>query len=216
MLSYASVLRFIAAGFVISLSLICTSTSGAQSGRRAKPMAPVSVPTPEATPTPAAPAEKPKPAFTFIVATDRYADFSRISLNAFDGVLRNCADRLDDSLEVKANISTHDMSRADAIRQAKTEKETYIVWLQLRPNTFSGQTGVNEDPYNVYVEYSVFAPTTAKLATSGNTYPEAYRNKQIRLPTPSTSGDYYLNQAARGAAERILDHFHLHLQHLRP
>jgi hypothetical protein len=216
MLSYASVLRFIAAGFVISLAMICLSTAGAQSGRRAKPTTPISLPTPEATPTPATPAEKTKPAFTFIVATDRFADFSRISLNAFSGVLRNCADRLDDSLEVKADISTHDMSRADAVRQAKTEKEAYIVWLQLLPNTVSGQTGVNDDPYNVYVEYSVFAPTTAKQATSGNVYPEAYRNKQIRLPTPTTSGDYYLNQAARGAAERILDHFHLRFTSGRP
>jgi hypothetical protein len=196
---------------------MCALAVVAQSGRRPrKSTAPVLVPTPEATPTPSAPREKLKPAFTFIVAIDKTGDFSRISLNAFSGVLRSCADRLDDSLSVKAEIATHDMSRADAVRRAKEEKEAYIVWLQLRPNTFSGQTGIYDDPYNVYVQYSVFTPITAKQATSGNVFPEAYRNQRAKLPTPTTQGDYYLNQAARGAAERILDHFHQHLPNTRP
>jgi len=177
---------------------------------------PANIPTPEATPTPIIPSAKPKPAFTFIVGIDKYGDFSRISLNAYSGVLRSCAERLDDSLSVKAEISTQDLSRADAVRKAKEEKEAYVVWLQLRSNTFTGQTGIYDDPYNVYVEYSVFAPTTAKQVTSGNTYPEAYRNKRVRVPTSTTNGDYYLNQAARGAAERILDHFHLHFPNTRP
>jgi len=216
MLSYSSVLRLLVAGLVITISLICLSTAGAQSGRRTKPAAPVPVPTPEATPTPITRAEKPKPAFTFIVAIDKYGDFSRVSLYAFSGVLRSCADRLDDSPTVKAEVATHDMSRADAVRRAEAETEAYVVWLQLRPNTFSGQTGPYDDPNNVYVQYSVFAPTTAKQMTQGNTYPEAYKNKRVRLPTSSTEGDYYLNQAARGAAERILDHFHLHLANPLP
>ncbi len=140
----------------------------------------------------------------------------RISLNAFSGVLRSCADRLDDSPSVKAEVATRDMSCADAVRQAKEAKEAYIVWLQLRPNTFSGQTGIYDNPYNVYVQYSVFTPNTAKQATSGNVFPEAYRNQRVKLPTPTTNGDYYLNQAARGAAERILDHFQQHLPNTRP
>jgi hypothetical protein len=101
------------------------------------------------------------------------------------------------------------MSRADAVRQAKAEKEAYIVWLQLRLAN-PDRPSVYDDPNNVYVQYTVLAPVTGKQVTSGNTYPEAYRNSRVRLPTPSTQGDFYLNQAARGAAERILDHFHNH------
>jgi hypothetical protein len=184
----------------------------AQSGRRVRKSssAPVSMPTPEATPTPTAASEKQKPAYTFIVSLDKYGDYSRISLNTYSGVVRSCVERLDDSGSVEAEISTNDMSRADAIRKAQTEKEAYIVWLHLRPNNFTDQSGIHSDSSNVYLEYSVFAPVTGKQVTSGNTYPEAYRNKRIRLPTSSTNGDYYLNQAARGAAERILDHFHLY------
>jgi hypothetical protein len=215
--NYSRLSKGLAAAIVAALLAVCAGAVVAQSGRHIrKTTAPVPVPTPEATPTPSAPREKSKPAFTFIVAIDKTGDFSRVSLNAFSGVLRSCADRLDDSLSVKADVSTQDMSRADAVRRAKEEKEAYLVWLQLRPNTFTGQTGVNDDPYNVYVQYSVFTPITAKQVTSGNVYPEAYRNQRIRLPTSSINGDYYLNQAARGAAERILDHFHQHFPNTRP
>ena len=204
----ASAPGFLYVTLCAALVAMCALGIVAQSGRRGqKTTMPIPVPTPETLPTPTP--EKPKPDFTFLVGLDRTGDFSRISLNAYGGVLRNCADRLDEPSAVDAAVSSHDMSRADAIRKAKGEKEAYVVWLQLRPNTFSGQTGVYDDPYNVYVQYSVFAPTTGKQETSGNTYPEAYRNKRVRLPTSTTEGDYYLNQAARGAAERILDHFHV-------
>jgi hypothetical protein len=70
----------------------------------------------------------------------------------------------------------------------------------------------------VDIEYSVFTPTTGKQATSGRTFPAAYRNKGIILSPKSSaiSGDYYLNQAAKAAAERILDHFHVALMGKRP
>ena len=209
MLSHTSALRYLAAGIVVSLLLICASIAVAQSGRRATPKAPAPVPTPtpDPTPIPSKPADT-KPDFRFIVAIDKTGDFSRISLYAFSGVINNCADRFNDSRTVKASVSTKDMSRGDAVSQAKEETEAYIVWIQLRPNTSSGQTGPYDDPYNVYVQYLVLAPITAKQVTSGNTYPEAYRNQRVRVPTSTMNGDYYLNQAARGAAERILDHFH--------
>jgi len=203
MMIHASLIRHLALGLLLSLALI-GSVAGAQSGRRTKPAAPVPVPTPEPTPPPTATSEKRKPELTFIVGIDKHGDFSRISLYAYDGVLRNCADRLNDSGSVEADVSSRDMSRAEAVRKAAAEKEAYVVWLELRQNTFGG------DQYDVYVHYSVFAPVTAKLVTSGNTYPEAYQNKRMRLPTSSNNGDYYLNQAARGAAERILDHFRRH------
>jgi hypothetical protein len=200
--------------FSVSMALtvvaICALGIAAQSGRRArKPETPAPVPTPEATPVPT-PADKPALTFKFIVGMERFGDFSRISLYTYSGVLRSCADRLGDSGNVKAGTTSRELSRADAIRQAKAETEAYVVWLQLRANNSSGRATVYDDPNNVYVQYTVFAPTTAKQVTSGNTFPEAYRNSRIRVPTSTTNGDYYLNQAARGAAERILDHFHLH------
>jgi len=189
---------------------ICALGIVAQSGRRVRKSEMPAVPaaTPEATPAPT-PAARPAPTFTFIVGIAKFEDFSRISLYTYSGVVRSCADRLGDSALVKAETTSHDVSRGDAVRQAKAEKEAYVVWLQLRTNNLSGRSSVYDDPNNVYVQYAVFAPTTAQQVTSGNTYPEAYRNKRVRVPTSTTQGDYYLNQAARGAAERILDHFHI-------
>jgi hypothetical protein len=208
--------RTFSVSIVLTLVAMCALGIAAQSGRRArKPEAAVPVPTPEATQAPT-PADKPAPTFTFIVGMERFGDFSRISLNTYSGVLRSCADRLADSNVVKAETVSREISRADAIRQAKAEKEAYVVWLQLRANNSSGRATVYDDPNNVYVQYTVFAPTTAKQVTSGNTFPEAYRNSRVRVPTSTSNGDYYLNQAARGAAERILDHFDLDLPSTLP
>ena len=199
--------------FSLAPALVATCALGivAQSGRRVrKPETAIPVPTPEATPAPA-PTPKPEPTFTFIVAMEKFGDFSRISLSTYSGVLRSCAARLADSSLVKAATTSREISRSDAVRLAQSEKGAHVVWLQLRANNFSGRTTVYDDPNDVYVQYAVFAPTTAKQVTSGNTYPEAYRNARVRVPTSNTQGDYYMNQAARGAAERILDHFHLRL-----
>src|SRR4030095_4566273 len=137
MQSYPLVLRHLAAGLVISILLICASIAFAQSGRRATPKAQSSLPTstPEPTPIPAKPADT-KPEFRFIVAIDKTGDFSRVPLNALSGVIRNCADRLNDSQKVQAGVTTKDMSRSDAVHQAKAETEAYMVWIQLRPNNF--------------------------------------------------------------------------------
>jgi hypothetical protein len=192
----------------VTLMFACALAVAAQSGRRARKSTPEPLPTPAESPTPQPTVDKPKPALTFIVGLDKYGDFSRVSLNVYSGVLENVSDRLADAPSVRATTANNSMSRSDAIAKAKAEPEAYLVWLRLRPNNFSGQTGPYDNPDNVYIEYWVFAPGSAKVVTSGNTYPDAYRNKRIRLPTPTSSGDYYLNQAARGAAERILDHFH--------
>lgn len=194
--------------FSVAITMIVVSALVivAQSGRRAqKSQTTAPVPTPEASPEPT-PLAKPTPAFTFIVGMDRYGDFSTVSLNASSGVLRSCVNRLDDSSSARADTTSKDISRGEAIRQAKAEKEAYVVWLKIRSDSFSGAP--SNDPSKMYIEYAVFAPVTAKLETSGNAYPDA-RNARARVPTSTNQGDYYLNQAARGAAERILNHFHL-------
>lgn len=217
MMRRQSVLKALIAALCMTLVAACAMSGAAQSGRQVKkPTTPYPVPTPEPTPTPSAPTEKPKPAFNFIVGLDRFGNFSRISLGAYSGVIRNCADRLNDAPAASAAAASDDMSRSEAVRKAKNQKEAHVVWLQLRQNNARSEPGVYDDPYDVYISYAVFEPVTGKQVTSGNTYPEAYRNQRVRLPTPSTGGDYYLNQAARGAAERILAHFHLSLPGTRP
>lgn len=201
--------RILSVSLGVTLVAMCALGITAQSGRHVKKPTPAPEPTPEATPTPAPVARQESTTLTFFVSIEKFSGDSRISLYTYSGVLSSCADRLAAAGSVKAETTSLSMSRADAVRQAKAEKETFIVWLQLRSANV-GSSSVYDDPNNVYVQYTVLAPITAKQVTSGNTYPEAYKNSRVRLPTPSTQGDYYLNQAARGAAERILDHFQHH------
>jgi hypothetical protein len=172
----------------------------AQSGRHVRKPVLVPVPTPEPTPTPK-PAEKPKTVLTFIVGIDQYAGFAHISTAIYDGVLRSCAERLDDPASVKVEVAQGEMGRGEAINRAKGEKEAYVVWLEISADSMSG------DNNTIWLEYAVFAPTTAKLVTSGKTYRDDQNKGVLRPRTSNVYGDYALNQAARQAAERILASF---------
>ena len=203
-------LRNLAVSFAAVFALSCFSTTVAQSGRRVPKSTskPVAVSNPEPTPAPATSAAKPKPVIRFILGMDQNDSFSNASLHAISGVRRSCAQRLDEPEWVKVDSGERSMSRGDAISRAKAEKDSYVVLLRIREDTMSSrQRGTTN---NAYIEYIVFAPVTAKIETSGSTYPQQ-RNRSIILDSriPSVDGDYYLNKAARDAADRILSKFGL-------
>lgn len=209
MFSHSQPLRALAAGFAVAFVLSCVSTL-AQSGRRVQKSAPAPVSTPEPTPTPKPPSEKPKPGLTFLVGLDSHAGFANIPLYAYDGVLRSLTDRLADAPSVHVGGTQSQMNRGEAIQKAKSEKEGYVVWLELEVDTMNPNRNTR-DLDNIIIGYVVFAPTTAKITTSGRTYSQAQRSKGIFNPrTSGIYGDRNLNLAAREAAERILSHFRLH------
>jgi len=214
MLNRSPRLRALAAGFAVVFVLSCASTVLAQSGRRVRKStpAPVSTPEPTPTPTPNASSEKLKARLTFLIGLDRYDGFANIPFYAYEGVLRSLAGRLAGAQSVHVGATQSEMSRSDAIQKAKAEKEGYVVWLQLRADTMSGNNRNTGNLDNIIIDYLVFAPTTAKITTSGRTYTQSQRNRGIIIG-PRTSGIYgdrYLNQAAQEAADRILAHFRLH------
>ena len=205
--------RFYAAILCAALAALCALGVLAQSGRRVGKSTPVSTPEPTPTPTPNASSEKPKPRLTFLVGLDRSDVFANIPLYAYEGVLRSLADRLAKAPGIQVGATQSEMSRIDAIQKAKAEKESYVVWVQLQVDTMSSNTGNSGNLDNIVIEYTVFAPTTAKVKTSGRTYTQSQRKKGIILG-PGTSGIYgdrYLNQAAQEAADRILAHFRQHM-----
>ena len=212
MLSLSPLLRAVAAGFAVVFVLSCASTDMAQSGRRARRSTSAPISTPEPTPTPAAntSSEKPKPQLTFLVGLDRYDGFSNIPGYAYESVLRSLTGRLADAPSVHVGGSQSEMSRSNAVQKAKGEKEAYVVWLQLQSDTMNSNTRNSGNLDNIIIEYWVFAPTTAKVATFGHTYTQSQRNKGILSPrTSGIYGDRYLIQAAQEAADRILAHFQL-------
>jgi len=204
-------LRSLALVTVPGLLVICALIVVAQSGRRAPKSAPIPAPTPESSPTPTAKKSLEKPALPLIVGIDPNDSFSNIPLYFTGSVLQSCVERLRDEPAVSVEVASRDMSRGDAVKRAKVEKEGYVVLLQLRLDSMASPTNANLS--EVYVEYFVFAPTTAKQVTSGRTYQQAYRNRGV-VVGPGTSGntvyaEYRLKQAAREAAERILHGVHI-------
>ena len=195
--------------------VLISITATAQSGRRL----PKSTPTPDPTPQPvpaAKPAEKPKPALKLIVGAEQRGYMSSGLPSYFTStVLNACSERLDAAPSVEVTVSHRDVNRGEAVKTAKAEKEAYVVWLQLGSDRMNpgGQADIND----LYLQYVVFAPTTAKTVANGKTYPQGYgRGGVIVNPgrIPGNNLPYIeqaLKQAARTAAERILDALMAHI-----
>jgi hypothetical protein len=192
---------------VFALFALWAGPVAAQSGRRA-PRSSAPAPTPQAAPVEKKPTAETRAALSFIVGIDRVASFASIPMYLYDSVLRACAERLDDSPSVKVNIANREMNRGEAIKRAKAETDSHIVWIQLRFD--SGRVQSDADLSEVYVDYWVFAPTTAKMITNGRSYQQVYRGGGvIVMPRPGGRAslpytEQLLKQAARDAAERIL------------
>ena len=205
--SYQKVLRIFVVSLVAGLALVCALNAAAQSGRRTKAQPPAPVPEASQESTPAKAAEKPKPAVTLIVGMERNDNFGLNGTNP-EMILRSASDRLDDNPAVKVELVSHNMNRSEAVRRAKAEEGAYVVLFEIEVDS---RTAVNVTVNDVSIQYSVFSPGTAKLKAFGRTYPQATRKGGVVVSPGSDRiyGDYKLQQAARQAAEKILDAFDL-------
>lgn len=213
MRNHRPVLRLVASSLsvvaVFLLIAIWVGPVAAQSGRRSPKSspAPAPTPTPQATPVEKKPAAETSSRLSFIVGIDREAGFAIIPMYFYDSVLRACADRLDDS-SAKVTVANREMNRGEAVKRAKAETESHIVWMQLRVDT--GRSMSDADLREVYIDYWVFAPGTAKIISNGRSYQQMYRGGGvIVMPRPGGRAsepytEQLLKQAARDAAERIL------------
>lgn len=203
--------RLLSLSLVIIFALSCISIATAQSGRRAPKSPPTAAtlpPLPEPTPDAAVPMERPKPTLQIVVGIEKYDSFSSVSVSTYDGVLRSCAQRLDEPPSVSVERVQHPMSRNEVMKRAKSEKIAYVAWLRVREDQMSSNP--SGTPNNAYIEYMVFAPITAKMVASGATYPKNRRITQgSGLPGPN--GDQSFNDAAKATANKILSALQLHI-----
>jgi hypothetical protein len=197
---------------VCLLFVLFALTGLGQSGRRLSKSPAVSVPTPE----PGQPEKKPtltdQPKLNLIVGIHNGDVFSGIPPTYYDSVLESCAGRLDDSRGVHVDVVTREMTRGDAVNRARAEKEGYVIWLQLRTDSYSGSTGNSLN--DIYVEYTVLEPGSAKVKTQGNCYPNSSRKGGVVVPrtsgrTNTMIAESRLREAAQEAAERILKALHI-------
>lgn len=206
--------RNIVVVFVVMI-LACAGTQ-AQSGRRA-PKGTKTVPTisgPREVEKP--PASVKDARISLAVAIEEHNAFSGIPYYLAGTVRDTCAVHLRASSSVKVDIVARSMSRSEAVKRAKAEKETYVVWLQIESDAFDRSGSSSESPESLYVRYTVFTPVTRKVKTSGRTS-QIYRNGRGgvlgRIPTSrgtSIYSEYALKQAAREVAEQVLEAFSVH------
>jgi hypothetical protein len=194
---------------VISVFAFGSLSAAAQSGRRSAPPPPAPTPTPEPTPAETKSTDKDKRAVTLLVGMDS-SDTISIPQYLFDDVLGECAQRLDQGRSVKVNTERN-MSRGDAIKAAKKESENPVVYLRLRTDNIGANSSSTADWSQLYIEYAIFSPETAKVVSTGNVY-QGVNKGVITVPTGRTgtaAAEFKLKQAARDAADRILNALHI-------
>src|SRR5882672_5298540 len=164
--------------------LLFALVAAAQSGRRTATGSPSVTP-----PAPAADAKaEKKPEATeskkddkrqdIILATDRGDSFVGFPLYFYDSVMSSCAGRLDDAHGVKVEVVSKQTNRVDAINNAKSQKEAYVVWLQLRNDGLSNNSS-NANYGDISIEFTIFEPITGKVKARGTAYQGALRSKGV-------------------------------------
>lgn len=180
----------------------------AQSGRRQTkpaPAAPVPTPTPDPTPKQK---EETKSDLGFLVGIDRSDSFNYIPLTFYSSVVNACADRLRHRSSATVD-KTDRLSRPDAIKKAKAEKTTYVVYLRFTSMAMREYSSAEAE-----IEYVVYAPQTGKVAANGRAYQNASRKGPIVVQPPGGSNnsvyqEQMLRWAAEDAADRILKALHI-------
>lgn len=194
------------AGLVVAtLMVVCTLTAFAQSGRRVKKSTTPPVPTPEASPSPTPKKTPEQPSIPIYLGANSFDSFGNIPFYFNESVVKSCAEGLQQRGIVHVELTSHDMTRADAVKRAKEMKEGYVVLLELRSDRM--RTGGQEnDLSRVYIEYVVLAAATAKTVTSGPAYQQASRLSDIIVGRSDSIAvaEQRLKNAARVAAQRIL------------
>ena len=202
--SIATVLVF------LSLTFVFGSISQAQSGRRAaKPLSPaVPTPTPDPTPGPK-PTPAARPPINVLVGMDGNGGLQSFPSYFYTTALESFLKEL--SKEARLDIvNGGNMTRGEATKKAKQEKEGYVVYLQLGVDSMN-PSARSEDARDAIVEYILMAPATTKVEASGRIYARTYQNRGIlRRPTSGIYNDYTLEEAAKAAAEEVAEFFKRH------
>ena len=200
----------VALSLLLSIAFVFGSISHAQSGRRAaKPASPaVPTPTPEPTPTPRA-TPAPKAPFTVFVGIDGNGAFQHFPAPFYTAVLDNFSKELSQDVKVDV-INDGDMTRGEANKKAKEEKESYVVYMQLELETMN-PSARSEDARDAILSYILMAPITTKVVASGRIYAASFQNRGItRRPSSGLYDDYMLEEAAKAAGREVAEYFKRH------
>ncbi|HXQ69311.1 MAG TPA: hypothetical protein VN844_02440 [Pyrinomonadaceae bacterium] len=204
---------------LLLLVAICATVAQAQSGRRQPkppPSAPVPTPTPEPTPAPKQQQQK-ELDLGFVIGSDRFGSTTEnYPISYYDAAMVGCADQLRSGSSAAVSVSQSNMSRGEAIKKAKAESKTYVVWMRL---VLDQMTARSLD--DLEIEFVVFSPQTAKVVITGRSYLNVNRKGPIivgptsRGPTGALYREELIRRAGEDAGERILKALHLDTPVLR-
>lgn len=182
--------------------LLCAFAAQAQSGRRqpkVTPAAPVPTPTPEPTPTPKT--DQKEPELEILVGSDQHSTYANIPWRYYDAAVRGCAERLRAKSGATVDVSKGSMTRGEAIKKAKSGENTYVILLTL---TFDSMARSYDD---LQLDFVVFAPTNAKVVTTGRLYLNGNRAGPVIVGRTGRAALYreqIIKQAGEEAADRSL------------
>jgi hypothetical protein len=200
---------------LVVLLIACVS-AGAQSGRRGAGKS-----TTATVPSVSGAKEvevKPQKAgrLQLIVGIDTASPMTTIPYYLADTVLDECIRRLGEASDVIVRPAGQHLTRGDAAKLAKAEKERYVVWLQLG-NDLAGTSSQNRNgPNELWVNYVILEPVTAKTKQAGRAYHSIYKVGNVGVSGPSSRqnpvySEYAIKQSAREAADRILEAFDIRI-----
>lgn len=178
-----------------------------QSGRRAPKTSATPEPDPSPSPTPTVKKRAPT-RLSLTLASEGAGGMSYIPKYFYDAAIQGCAGELENSPGVLV-MSGNDMSHGEAIKSAKSSKETYVIWLELRQDSMSSSSSNSSQYSNILLNYTVYAPATAKVVAHGETYQRSARVGPVSTGPIGGSGSsdyvqYRLKEAGREAADLIL------------
>jgi len=208
--------------FLILLLLASTGALFAQSGRKSAGTS--STTTPTTTPSVAGPKITEKktaamPKVQLLVGVDHPDMFNNVPYYIYDTVLDNVVRRLGEAEIVFAN-SGGDMSRSDAIKDAKQEKDRWVILLEVRSIYQDTGRQVKNNQDELVLDFIAIEPETGKIKRSGQTRQHIYQNGRGGVSLPSKNGavysEYSIKQAALEAADRILAGFDITVRQATP
>ena len=203
----------------VAIVSACTHVTFAQSGRKSTgpPTTAPSVSGPrnveKTTPKP--------PPIQLLVGVEDRNPVSNMPYYLSDTVMDNCVRHLNDAVEVNATAGQRGMTRGDAVNRAKAaDKNSFVVWLQIESDAMASAKQSKNGPDELYVRYTIFEPGTAKVKQWGRTHQSIYKTGRGGVSGTSSKNsplysEYALKQAAREAAERILEAFDITLRDMR-
>ncbi|HMV47467.1 MAG TPA: hypothetical protein PLD20_33990 [Blastocatellia bacterium] len=195
---------------VLACGLVLAASALAQSGRKQKkaetqpPPQGVNQPETRTVAEPEIAPEKPKekekgPA---VMVSTSMPDLEIPSFYA-DTAREACANEFRRELKTIEVHQERNQHRSDAMKAAKDEDNTYVVWIELSYNRMGGGTMNGLD-----MRYTVFEPKTARIAGSGFGYP----TQPMGMPVPplgASRDQVYVDWAGRDIAQQVIKRLNL-------